>query len=598
LRQYNDPILKYKSSLGKETKKIRTRMERDVNLFIALILQCIILSSANQNLVPVFVSEMGSFLGTETIEIVMEESVFDCVHRCVNTPNCKSINYRRKGSGNNCYLNKKNRREESEEAMITDDNFIHYDVDYHTQRSEEPEFGTTNIHMPTVPPMVKPRLCDSYPCQNGGTCVEIFSEDRFQCNCTDKFVGDTCEQRKPGGPVSGDEYDFELVFQSANTANYVEYIIQNYASKMTVCSWIFTKKIADAQKMTVWSIKTPEAAEKVLNARIDGTGGFFFSWGDQESNHPNHFPKNPVDRWIYLCVIIVDSSTTLEAIVDADYSSKVLSNAITQPFNNVRLTRLIIGQEQKNNLTDPSFTPEYAFEGRMADLNIWQWNLDEYHVNRWFQGKSRNERPIVAWNTLGYPDKRFGDVHFVSITSAFGRVWREVEYPDFAIDNTSNVLVTPDGNGVNITLNSPTQCSGVDVAPVDAVIISVPGNWKRIKLRQTFMETQQCYAVFGSVPSWAPANFPDPGIEEFDFSRDEIYETYLGGVDVHQYSGVNTLCGDQHFWAVNNMHPNDVQSEAGLSLRRKIGASKAGISTYGKCGTFTFRIRKISVLEG
>jgi len=95
-------------------------------------------------------------------------------------------------------------------------------------------------------------------------------------------VGDTCEQRKPGGPVSGDEYDFELVFQSANTANYVEYIIQNYASKMTVCSWIFTKKIADAQKMTVWSIKTPEAAEKVLNARIDGTGGFFFSWGDQE----------------------------------------------------------------------------------------------------------------------------------------------------------------------------------------------------------------------------------------------------------------------------------------------------------------------------
>ena len=82
--------------------------------------------------------------------------------------------------------------------------------------------------------------------------------------------------------MSGDEYDFELVFQSANTANYVEYIIQNYASKMTVCSWIFTKKIADAQKMTVWSIKTPEAAEKVLNARIDGTGGFFFSWGDQE----------------------------------------------------------------------------------------------------------------------------------------------------------------------------------------------------------------------------------------------------------------------------------------------------------------------------
>ena len=146
-----------------------------------------------------------------------------------------------------------------------------------------------------------------------------------------------------------------------------------------------------------------------------------FVFLNRRSNHPNHFPKNPRDGWIYLCVIIVNSATTLEAIVDADYSSKVLSNAITEPFNGVKLTRLVIGQEQKNDLADPSFTPEYAFEGRIADLNIWQWSLDEYHVNRWFQGISRDEPPIVAWNTLGDLKKRFGDVHFVSITSAFGR---------------------------------------------------------------------------------------------------------------------------------------------------------------------------------
>ena len=31
--------------------------------------------------------------------------------------------------------------------MRTDKSFIHYDLDYHTQRSEEPEFGTADINM-------------------------------------------------------------------------------------------------------------------------------------------------------------------------------------------------------------------------------------------------------------------------------------------------------------------------------------------------------------------------------------------------------------------------------------------------------------------
>lgn len=82
--------------------------------------------------------------------------------------------------------------------------------------------------------------------------------------------------------MSGDEYDFDLVFRSANTANYVEYNIEEHFSGMTVCSWILTKSIADGQEMTVWSIKTPLENEKVLRARIDGKGGFFFSWGGQE----------------------------------------------------------------------------------------------------------------------------------------------------------------------------------------------------------------------------------------------------------------------------------------------------------------------------
>ena len=34
-------------------------------------------------------------------------------------------------------------------------------------------------------------LCDSDPCQNGGTCVT--EECGFSCQCTDDYVGDTCE---------------------------------------------------------------------------------------------------------------------------------------------------------------------------------------------------------------------------------------------------------------------------------------------------------------------------------------------------------------------------------------------------------------------
>ena len=46
------------------------------------------------------------------------------------------------------------------------------------------------------------------------------------------------------------------------------------------------------------------------------------------------------------------------------------------------------------------------------------------------------------------------------------------------------------------------MCDDLNSYPVDGVLISVPGNWKRISFKQTFLETQKCYAIFGSVPSW------------------------------------------------------------------------------------------------
>ena len=61
----------------------------------------------------------------------------------------------------------------------------------------------------------------------------------------------------------------------------------------------------------------------------------------------------------------------------------------------------------------------------------------------------------------------------------------------------------------------------------------------------------------------------------------------------NHFDGVNALCGDEHFWMVNQ--PNT--PVAGVSLRRKRGRAIAGISTFGKCGMFKFKISDIRVLE-
>ena len=36
--------------------------------------------------------------------------------------------------------------------------------------------------------------CVSNPCKNGGTCIEINSENRYECNCTATFTGPNCDQ--------------------------------------------------------------------------------------------------------------------------------------------------------------------------------------------------------------------------------------------------------------------------------------------------------------------------------------------------------------------------------------------------------------------
>ena len=67
----------------------------------------------------------GSFLDTEAFEDFEEKSAFDCVMRCVKTSGCRTIDYKRRGNRDNCFLNSNSRREV---GLTTNDDYIHYDI--------------------------------------------------------------------------------------------------------------------------------------------------------------------------------------------------------------------------------------------------------------------------------------------------------------------------------------------------------------------------------------------------------------------------------------------------------------------------------------
>ena len=97
----------------------------------------------------------------------------------------------------------------------------------------------------------------------------------------------------------------------------------------------------------------------------------------------------------------------------------------------------------------------------------------------------------------------------VGVFIFFYLVWRDVSVGELVVENTVNVVANKtveSGSGVVIEVerqSTSVSCSNtIDSATVDGVLISVPGSWKRIKYKQTFMETQKCFAIFGSVPDW------------------------------------------------------------------------------------------------
>ena len=140
---------------------------------------------------------------------------------------------------------------------------------------------------------------------------------------------------------------------------------------------------------------------------------------------------------VFLCVRIKpDKSSYIEAIVNADFGSNKTSDGVK--YENVQWTQVIVGQNQNSDGTIANDTPFY---GRISNLNIW-FNLPDHDITNWFNRGQKYTKPhILKWPQLG-SSKRFGDVHFVKVTSAERRKFNGLDtLPDY-LSALSRVRIT------------------------------------------------------------------------------------------------------------------------------------------------------------
>ena len=102
----------------------------------------------------------------------------------------------------------------------------------------------------------------------------------------------------------------------------------------------------------------------------------------------------------------------MQAIVNADFNSMVSRNDF--PFDNVKITKVVIGANQG---VDEIPLATHPFEGKISNLNIWQGHLDDWNMDQWYKG-NKKQSPIVKWKVFADPGERFGNVYFVSFSSA------------------------------------------------------------------------------------------------------------------------------------------------------------------------------------
>ena len=140
---------------------------------------------------------------------------------------------------------------------------------------------------------------------------------------------------------------------------------------------------------------------------------------------------------VFLCVRIKpDKSPYIEAIVNADFGSNKTSDGVK--YENVQWTQVIVGQNQNSDGTIANDTPFY---GRISKLNIW-FNLPDDDITNWFNGGQKYTTPsILKWPQLG-SSKRFGDVHFVKVTSAGKRKFNGLDTLRYYLTALSRLRIT------------------------------------------------------------------------------------------------------------------------------------------------------------
>ena len=127
----------------------------------------------------------------------------------------------------------------------------------------------------------------------------------------------------------------------------------------------------------------------------------------------------------------------MEAIVNADFGSKKTSDGVGYEY--VQWTQVIIGQNQDNDGTITNDTPFY---GRISNLNIWFNSLTDAQITNWFNRGQKYTGPnILKWPQLGF-SKRFGDVHFVKVTSAERRKFNGLDTLPYYLTALSRLRIT------------------------------------------------------------------------------------------------------------------------------------------------------------
>ena len=141
---------------------------------------------------------------------------------------------------------------------------------------------------------------------------------------------------------------------------------------------------------------------------------------------------------VFLCVRIQpNQSPKMEAIVNADFGSKKTSELVK--YESVQWTQVIIGQNQDSDGTITNDTPFY---GRISNLNIWFNSLTDAQITNWFNRGQKYTGPnILKWPQLG-SSKRFGDVHFVKVTSAERRKFNGLDTLPYYPTALSKVRIT------------------------------------------------------------------------------------------------------------------------------------------------------------